>query len=74
MTIKYPFTKEGTKLFMQSAYNDIFAALEAGTASTDHDIFITIGNKEIQIPSLAWAYEMMDYYLQEVIADYYGEE
>ena len=74
MTIKYPFTKDGAKLFMQSAYDDIFAALEAGTVSADHDIFITIGNKEIQIPSLAWAYEMMEYYLQEVIADYYGEE
>lgn len=74
MTIKYPFTREGTKLFMESAYGDIFAALEAGTVSTDHDIFITIGNKEIQLPSTAWAYQCMEEYLQEVVNDYYGEE
>ena len=74
MTIKYPFTRDGIKLFMDTAYDDIFAALENGTVSSDHDIFITIGNKEIQIPSLAWAYEMLGYYLKEVIDDYYGEE
>ena len=72
MTIKYPFTRDGIKLFMQSAYDDIFTALEAGTVSTDHDIFITIGNKEIQVPSLAWAYQCMEEYLEEVVNDYYG--
>lgn len=74
MTIKYPFTHDGAKMFMQSAYDDIFAALEAETVSSDHDIFITIGNKEIQLPSTAWAYQCLEDYLREVIDDYYGEE
>lgn len=74
MTIKYPFTQDGAKMFMEAAYDDIFSALEKGTVSPDHDIFITIGNREIQIPSLAWAYQCMEEYLQEVISDYYGEE
>lgn len=74
MPINYPFTRPGTKLFMESAYDDIFAALEAGTVSSDHDIFITIGNKKIQLPSTAWAYQCLEEYLKEVIDDYYGEE
>ena len=74
MSIKYPFTSDGAKLFMESAYDDIFAALVAGTVSADHDIFITIGNREIQLPSTAWAYQCLEEYLQEVISDYYGEE
>lgn len=74
MTIKYPFNHQGVKLFMQSAYDDIFTALEAGTVSADHDIYITIGNKEIRLPSTAWAYQCLEEYLQEVATDYYGEE
>lgn len=74
MTTKYPFTKDGVKLFMQSAYDDIFTALEAGTVSADHDIFITIGNKGVRLPSTAWAYQCMEEYLEEVANDYYGEE
>lgn len=73
MTIKYPFTHDGVKLFMESAYDDIFAALEAGNVSADHDIFITIGNREIKLPSTAWAYQCLEEYLQEVATDYYGE-
>lgn len=75
MTITYPFTREGAKLFMGAAYDDIFAALDKGNIpSGDYDIFITIGNKQIQVPSIAWAYQCMEEYLQEVISDYYGEE
>jgi hypothetical protein len=74
MTIKYPFTHDGIKLFMQSAYDDIFAALASNDISTDHDIFITIGNREIKVPSTAWAYQCMEEYLHEVATDYHGEE
>jgi hypothetical protein len=74
MTIKYPFNKDGVKRFMLSAYDDIFTALETQTVSADHDIFITIGDKEIQVPSTAWAYQCMEEYLQEVATDYYGED
>ena len=73
MAIKYPFTKQGTKLFMEYAYADIFAALERMDTETDQ-IVITIGQREIEVPNTAWAYEMLEYYLTEVIDDYYGEE
>lgn len=73
MIINYQFTNEGIKLFMEAVYNDIFTALNRGTVSADHDIFITIGDKQIQIPSTAWAYQCLEEYLQEVSDDYYGE-
>ena len=74
MAVKYPFTRDGVKWFMEAAYDDIFSALEKGDISAEHDIFITIGNRQIQVPSLAWAYQCLEEYLQEVINDYYGEE
>ena len=73
MAIRYPFTKEGTRLFMEYAYSDIFAALAREATETDQ-IIITIGEREIIVPNTAWAYQMLDDYLREVIADYYGEE
>lgn len=73
MTIKYPFTRPGTKLFMEYAYEDIFAALDRGDTTTD-PIIITIGQREIVVPNTAWAYQCLEEYLEEVINDYYGEE
>jgi hypothetical protein len=72
MTIKYPFTHDGVKLFMEFAYADIFAALDRGDTTTD-PIVITIGKREIEVPNTAWAYQCLEEYLQEVATDYYGE-
>ena len=73
MPIRYPFTKDGVKLFMEYAYADIFAALDRGDPTTDQ-IYITIGQREIVVPNTAWAYQMLEDYLQEVVDDYYGPE
>ena len=73
MSIKYPFTRPGTKLFMEYAYEDIFAALGRNEPETD-PIVITIGQRQIEVPNTAWAYQMLEDYLEEVINDYYGEE
>lgn len=73
MPIKYPFTRDGVKLFMEYAYEDIFAALDRGEAETD-PIVVTIGQREMVVPNTAWAYQMLEDYLHEVLTDYYGEE
>lgn len=72
-TIKYSFTRDGIKLFMEYAYADIFAALARQAEETD-PIVITIGQREIEVPNTAWAYQMLEDYLREVADDYYGEE
>lgn len=73
MPIRYPFTRDGAKLFMEYAYEDIFAALERNEMKTD-PIVVTIGQREMVVPNTAWAYQMLEDYLHEVLADYYGEE
>lgn len=73
-TIKYPFDENGVKRFMASAYDDIFKAMENCNPMTDnygdHDIYIRIGCHEIRVPDVAYAYQAMEAYLEDVLEDY----
>lgn len=49
MTIKYPLSVDGVKMFEDDTLHDIMNAIHKGNAD-DYDIFVTIGNREIRIP------------------------
>lgn len=74
--VTYKFTEDGIKRFMQSAYDDIFKAMEAVNPMTDfygdHDIHVKIGCHEITIPDVAYAYQAFEEYLKDVLEDYNG--
>lgn len=50
MRIKYHLTADSVKAFLDSALEDTFRALDRGHEE-ECDIFITIGNREIRIPT-----------------------
>lgn len=65
--IKYQLTADGVGAFTDSALGDTFEALKR-----DHpeecDIFITIGNREIRIPTNADAFGEIESALRECLA------
>lgn len=69
--IRYRFTPDGTKAFINSVWGDIFQALERDTIQ-DCDIFITIGKREIKIPMLADNMETIENTIQECLENTEG--
>ena len=68
MTIKYPFRKEGVKWFADDTINDIMNAIENGDPN-DFNIFITIGNREIEIPLAPETYETLENFLENILKE-----
>lgn len=66
LTIKYAFTREGISAFLDSALGDIFHALESNTEDVP-SIVITVGDRELVIPTFAEQYEELSEYLTRAI-------
>lgn len=60
--VNYDFSSQGIKAMYNDSLGDIFSALEGkhpDFAIEEMNIKITIGNKEIEIPMYADAFEML---------------
>ena len=65
MQTRYQFTKDGIAAFKQDTLNDIFDEMEKGGENIgDFDIFLTIGDRTIRIPTFAEVYEEMALFLE----------
>lgn len=62
----YAFTKAGTRLFLNSAMDDIYKALEDDREPMP-DIKITVGNHQITVPMMAEIWEDFETFIHEAI-------
>ncbi len=63
--VKYPFTANGIAAFKDDTLNDIFDEMDKGGEKIgDFDIFLTIGDRTIRIPTYAEIYEAMTIFLE----------
>jgi hypothetical protein len=65
--IKYQLTADGVGAFIDSALGDTFQALEGGHPE-ECDIYITIGEREIRIPTGADTFGEIESALRECLA------
>ena len=62
--IKYQLTPESTAAFLEAVLSDTFEALATDRVE-EQDIFVTVGNREIRIPTSADAYEALASFVKE---------